>query len=102
MKLPSGSFEKIMEMTQSSIKVPYPIRVEGGARVARNTSFIRRQVLWGWIERVFKGEVREYLPIDHAGPILVLAVLSREARGAGAFVLALLEVHAGSIVGTGG
>jgi hypothetical protein len=44
----------------------------------------------------------EYLPIDHAGPSLVLAVLSREPRCAGAFVLAFLQVHASSIVGAGG
>lgn len=40
--------------------------------------------------------------IDHAGPSLVLAVLSREPRCAGAFVLAFLQVHASSIVGAGG
>lgn len=44
----------------------------------------------------------DYLPIDHAGPSFVLAVFSREPRGAGALVPALLEVHAGPIVGTGG
>lgn len=44
----------------------------------------------------------DYLPIDHAGPSFVLAVFSREPGGAGALVPALLEIHAGSIVGTRG
>lgn len=44
----------------------------------------------------------EYLPIDHAGPSLVLAVLSSEPGGAGAFVLAFVEIHASPIVGAGG
>lgn len=44
----------------------------------------------------------DYLPVDHAGPSFVLAVFSREPGGAGTLVPALLEIHAGSIVGTGG
>lgn len=45
---------------------------------------------------------KEYLPIDHAGPILFLTVLSREPRDAGALIVAIIKVHTGSIISTAG
>lgn len=113
MKSPSGPFFFFLEKNYGNntflCKPPTQSEWIGGGTACGSTSFIRLQVLWVrlkgfWAEgRGKTPRVRSaYLPIDHAGPSLVLAVLSREPGGAGAFVLAFLEVHASSVVGAGG
>lgn len=109
MKSPSGPF--FFNYGNNTFLYKPPTRSEWirAGTDCGSTSFIRLQVLWVRLEGSWglgAGKTprvkSEYLPIDHAGPSLVLAVLSREPRGAGAFVLAFLEVHTSSIVGAGG
>lgn len=44
---------------------------------------------------------QSYLPVDHAGSSLLLAVLARVAGDAGTLVPAVIQVHAGAVVGAG-
>lgn len=100
MKLPSEPFEKKYGNGTFLHQGPLPHESRRWGRGCLKHFSHQGTGPTGWGGRL-KGS-SDYLPIDHAGPSFVLAVFSREPGGAGALVPALLEIHAGSIVGTGG
>lgn len=102
-KSPSGSFEKLWKWHCPWWRAPPPRR---GHRPSPYWGFCQGTGPTGRAERVSRDvqvtqDKEGCSPVDDAGPVRLPAVLPGEAGGAGALVMALLEVHAGPAVSTG-
>lgn len=103
-KSPSGSFEKLWKWHCPWWRAPPP--PAGATGQALTGGSVRGQVRLGRAQRVSRDvqvtqDKEGRSPVDDAGPVRLPAVLPGEPGGAGALVVALLEVHAGPAVSTG-